>query len=297
MVARLHGRGRPLSFILKYESSNNIDTHAAALDANLATLWQIHRRPTAMGHHATVADLNGDGRDDVIFGELAVDSAGKTLFEHRFGRHADMTDVFDADDGGKRILVSICQTGPAYCLEPNGRIVWQKTRKEVPHGQAIWAGDFLPDRPGLEAIILCSGHVGQFMTVDATTGKTLARFHHSRDVRAYPDMPVTVRWPAAETTSLWIPADRRLADGRGQTVCDFAAFDKLIDGKLHAGTNKRNIAAQAVAVDLCGDGREEIILYHPYRGEAILIFTQPDSDAKAKPYVHRPGVCNRKSCF
>ena len=33
---------------------------------------------------------------------------------------------------------------------------------------------------------------------------------------------------------------------------------------------------QAFAVDACGDERDELVLYQPYNGEAILIFTQPD---------------------
>jgi hypothetical protein len=35
-----------------------------------------------------------------------------------------------------------------------------------------------------------------------------------------------------------------------------------------------------VPVDLCGDAREEVILYQPYQGKAVYIFTQADSDAR-----------------
>ena len=64
---------------------------------------------------------------------------------------------------------------PAYCLSAKGEVLWEKTRQEVPHGQGIWAGNFIDEEPGIESIILRSGHVGDFITVRGSDGKRYIR--------------------------------------------------------------------------------------------------------------------------
>ena len=303
MIAYFDGVSSPPSFVLKYEASHQIPTHAVAFDAELNTIWHVKGKPTAMGHHADVGDINGDGRDEIIFGELAVNGEGETVFEREFGAHADMVEIFDSPSGNRRIVLSICVHGPAYCLTPAGDTIWEKSKEEVPHGQSVWAGNFLPDRNGSELVLQTSGHFGKFTTVDAEDGITLATFEHHAGIvddngdRKYPDMPVKVRWGAEDADALWIPVDRMLVDGRGRCLQDLGGQDKAVAQFLHAGTSKQQLAVQAIAADLCGDDREEVVLYQPYHGEAIYIFTQPDSDGAEKPYVHRPGVYNRKSYF
>jgi hypothetical protein len=303
MVAHLRGANSPPSFVLKYEASQQIPTHAVAFDAELNTIWHVEGKPTAMGHHADVGDIDGDGRDEIVFGELAVNGDGETVFEREFGAHADMVEIFDGPSGDRRIVLSICLHGPVYCLTPAGDTIWAKSKEEVPHGQSAWAGNFLPDRPGLEIVLLTSGHCGNFTTVDAEDGRTLARFEHRAGLvdrngdRKYPDMPVKVEWGPHNANTIWIPVDRMLVDGSGNCLQDLGEYDEIVGASLHAGTSKQQLAAQAIAADLCGDDREEIVLYQPYHGEAIFIFTQPDSNAAEKAYVHRPGVVNRKSYF
>ena len=66
---------------------------------------------------------------------------------------------------------------------------------------------------------------------------------------------------------------------------------------LRWGTTKSNLAAQAIPLDLCGDDREELVLYQPYRGNALLIFTQPDSGGEKKRYRHQKNAYNLKTYF
>ena len=56
-------------------------------------------------------------------------------------------------------------------------------------------------------------------------------------------------------------------------------------------------ATQAFAVDLCGDDRHELVLYQPYNGNAVLIFTQHDSDGREKPYVPQEAAYSIRSYF
>ena len=298
LIVRANGPDAPPILAFKYEASDTIPGHVFALSPALEPLWHLQTQPTGMGHIPTVADVDGDGREEIVLGETVVDHDGKILWQHDFGRHADFTTVADvAPSPGNEVLLSLCDGGRAFCLAADGSILWQKTGQEVPHGQAIWAGDFLDDQAGAEAILLSSGHVGDFLTVRASDGAPLARFQHRSGLRAYPDFPIVVDWQSRRVQSLWIPVDRRLVDGRGATVQDLGPYDARVSERLGCGTTKSQLAAQAFALDLCGDEREELVLYQPYHGRSVFIFTQPDSDARPKPYVHQPAAYNIRSYF
>jgi Rhamnogalacturonan lyase family 11, C-terminal domain len=297
-VAFLDGpQGQP-SIVLKYGASNHVPCLAVALGGELNTLWQLEASPHAMGHVPTVGDVDGDGRDEIILGTLLADPAGRTLWEKQVDRHADCTAIADVHPAqGNELLLSICSTGPVYCMSAQGSVLWEKAREEVPHGQGIWTGDFLADEPGTEAVILRSGHVGDFLTVRGTDGAPLATFRHRRNYKGYPDFPCVVNWKPDGEQSLWIPIDRMIIDGRGQVVAELGPSEPLVKELLKWGESKSNIAVQAFALDLCGDSREELVLYQPYNGSAILIFTQSDGEATDKPYVHEKDAYNIRSYF
>jgi hypothetical protein len=182
-------------------------------------------------------------------------------------------------------------------MSVNGKMLWEKTREDVPHGQGVWVGNFIDKEPGLEVIILRSGHVGDYITVAGKDGKQLAAFRHTKNYKGYPDFPCVVNWKGVGEQSLWIPIDRTLVDGYGHIVADLGEYEPMVKEQLQWGESKSHIAVQAFAVDLCGDEREEVVLYQPYNGQAILIFTQEDSNGRKKPYVHERDAYNIRSYF
>ena len=215
-----------------------------------------------------------------------------------------MTAPFVDTAGARRVMVSVCQRGPVYCLDGKGKIVWQKTQKEVSHGQAVWVGNFVPKRKGLETIVLKDGHYGIFGTYDAATGEALGGFEHRSGLRRpsgqrnYPDMPVRVRWPAGKRNALWIPGDRALVDGMGNVLADLGPSDEKIRRALNAGQSKKQMNVQAIAVHLYDDERDDLVLYQPVGGRAMVyIVGEPDKKGTMKPYRHEAHVYNRKSYF
>jgi hypothetical protein len=116
-------------------------------------------------------------------------------------------------------------------------------------------------------------------------------------LEGYPDFPCVVNWKSRQSQSLWIPIDRCLVDGYGNVVAELGPHEERVRNRLQWGTTKSHVATQAFAVDLCGDDRDELVLYQPYNGKSIMIFTQPDSDGREKPYVHRQSVYNIHSYF
>jgi len=294
----LKGKDGPPSIVMKFEASGRVPTHAIALDANLDTIWHVQGEPTDMGHLPSVGDLDSDGRDEFLLGTTLVDDDGKVVWRQPAQNHADCTAIFKPlGSPSQAALISICNTGPAFCLDASGKPIWQKTTEEVSHGQGIWAGNFIDFEPGDEVIILKSGHWGDFVTVRGSDGKQLAAFQHRRELKGYPDFPCVVNWLGGGVQSLWIPIDRCLVDGYGQIVADLGSHEEHVHDRLQWGTTKSHVATQAFAVDLCGDPREELVLYQPYNGKSILIFTQPDSDMSGKTYVHQKNAHNIHSYF
>jgi len=297
-IAYLDGPGKKPSIVLKYGASNQVPCYAVALNEELDVVWEVHGSKHSMGHVPTVGDVNGDGLSELVLGTSLVDGQGEVLWEKKVDRHADCTVVADVHPSpGREVLISVCSTGPAYCMSARGEVLWEKTRQEVPHGQGIWAGNFIDEESGIEAIILRSGHVGDFITVRGSDGKELAAFKHRRNYRGYPDFPCVLNWRSTKEQSLWIPIDRFVVDGHGHLVADLGKCENMVKELLQWGESKDHIAVQAFAVDLCGDEWEELVLYQPYNGEAIPIFTQSDSDAVQKPYVHEDDAYNIGSYF
>jgi hypothetical protein len=295
-VAYLEGRDKPPAIVLVFGASNFVPGRVVALDSKLQTLWHLTLGRKSVAHMPVVGDINGDGKEDIVAGTAVVDANGKLLWEIPAKHHADCTAIGVAGPI-KAVFMSICASGPAHCLSPQGKMIWEKTSTEVSHGQGIWLGNFIDKEPGQEAIICKSGHRGDYLTVRTKDGTNLASFQHRREKNGYPDFPCVVNWLGHGVQSLWIPIDRCVVDGYGNVVADLGSHEERVRQQLQWGTTKSHVAVQAFAVDLCGDERDELVLYQPYNGESIFIFTQPDSDGRAKPYDHQKSVYQILSYF
>lgn len=299
-IAYLDGRRQPPSIILKFGASNGLPCHAFALDSQLKERWHIEGTSNSMGHIPTAADVDNDGKEEIVLGHMLADEDGRVLWDkgQEFTWHADTTEAAALMNGPeKQILISVCGVGPVYCLDVAGHILWQKSREEVSHGQAVWAGNFLKENEGLEVIACTSGHSGQFVTLRGSDGRTLAVFEHKKLLPAYPDFPAVVNWESRTVQSLWLPQDRILVDGEGTVIAELGDQDAYVQEKLHCGTSWRPVGAQAFALDILGDQRDELILYEPYEGQSIFIFSNPDSDQVLKKYVPQPAAYNIRSYF
>jgi len=79
--------------------------------------------------------------------------------------------------------------------------------------------------------------------------------------------------------------------------CKHLVVDGYVQKKLNCGTSWRPVGAQAFALDICGDERDELVLYEPYEGESIFIFSNPESVQKEKKYHQQLNAYNIRSYF
>jgi rhamnogalacturonan endolyase len=128
-------------------------------DLKLKWFWQAadeYRSYRGQGMHGMhAADVDEDGRDEVIIGSAVIDDNGKGLWNHGKG-HPDVCYVADVDPGrpGLEIFYGIepGRQSNTVCLveAKTGRMLWGNPEVTVHvHGQGM-AGDIDPGHPGME---------------------------------------------------------------------------------------------------------------------------------------------------
>jgi rhamnogalacturonan endolyase len=133
----------------------------AALDKDLGRIWtrearNPHKLPGPGTHGLITADVDGDGRDELILGATALDDDGSVLWETGLG-HPDVCYVADIDPShpGLEIFLGIepSRSSHGLCLlsARDGRVLWffDGPTRHV-HSKGL-VGDIDPSRPGMEA--------------------------------------------------------------------------------------------------------------------------------------------------
>jgi hypothetical protein len=155
IVANLSGHQTPSDIIVSWDYGS-----IATFDANLEPLWnralrhEADRQHVTLGHTPYPADIDGDGKDEVLAGSCLLDHDGRTLWVApdlpalvKDG-HADSVQLVPLeDDGPHRIVMS---TG-GYCFSLEGDLLWG--RDELKHGQAQHVGKLRADLPGKQVVV------------------------------------------------------------------------------------------------------------------------------------------------
>jgi hypothetical protein len=139
--ADLTGRGTPRDVLIKDHYH-----HLWAFTADMEPLWRFCGN---IGHFPFAADLNGDGRDEVVAGYHTLDCRGRTLESLHFGDHADAVFAGDIQDWGQPRIIRAGGDDGFFITSFRGDLV------VVHHGhvQRLGIGNFRPDHAGLEYVI------------------------------------------------------------------------------------------------------------------------------------------------
>lgn len=280
----LRGTAWPQDIIVKtrYSQFWAMTGMPSALGPAGTVLWTHVKGPAtgfsdlSTGHYPLVYDWNGDGKDELMGGYDFMDSAGNTLWSSTTLKlHADSLATGDIDGNpanGKEII--ICGDVAAAYDWRTGTRLWQDAHTtEV---QQMGIGNYRPDLPGLEVVLL-----------DRLRTEALGLKSNNLLV----DQHDTVLWQENRPNgSGWLTVTENLNnwDGRGG---DFifsyrrgsgGAF--LYDGLQntvaafpYTGGQAQNFAEHA---DLCGDAREEVIVYDE---NTAWIYANGGCDLNAPP--------------
>ena len=130
-------------------------------DGKLTNVWTFdthdpaqpeNRKFAGQGNHGcSVADVDGDGKDEIVYGSMCVDDNGKGLWSAGLG-HGDALHVSDFDpsrpglevfgihEGGR-------QPGAAMIDARTGEVIWKTENRDTGRGLAA---DIDPSNPGAE---------------------------------------------------------------------------------------------------------------------------------------------------
>jgi len=237
--------------------------------ASATALWRRDDFLALAHSGARIADLDGDGRHEVLGGDV-LGSDGERLVRLPVEGHLDSLFVADVrpDLPGLEV-VALEENGPQRVFLYNRqRLIWAAHHQhQEPQNAAV--GDFDPDRPGLE--IWCRSRHDQHQRpwlFDAQ-GKLIAEYEMA-DVAP---KGWTVSGVEEIFTIAWIDPSRQLAAAKERHKAgEVAIFDPLT-GAFVLRLDEQ--ADRLYVADVTGDWREEIIVLN---GGELRIYENPAGD-------------------
>ena len=244
-----------------------------AFDANLKRLWSYESRGETNGsgsHHIDVADVDGDGRDEVFDGTTCLNPDG-TLRWSIYRLHPDIVAVKhilpNSKDRQVYYAVESSTHAGAYLVDARtGKLIWKVNREDDPrwtHAHIGWASDIWDGSPGMEMLTNREGHAAKDIVLFSAAGKILAN--------PFPSGWRPVNWTGAATRELMSGDGRRLGRFNGTDVAALGI----------AGPNEGRGNCQMVA-DLAGDYRDEVVCMGQTKdgNPAISVYSNLDPNTR-----------------
>ena len=224
-------------------------------------------------HNLRVADVDGDGLDELTYGSMAIDHDGKGLYNTGFG-HGDAIHLL-ADPKTNRLYIWDChenkRDGSDLRDAATGKVVFQiKSRTDV--GRAM-AADIDPTNYGVEMWSTDSHGVRNMKGEVVSTAKDPKDPQHDNTLIINGKyLPVNF--------GIWWDGDllRELLDH--ETVWKYDWKEKSIDRlqKFEGSFNNWTKSNPCLSADILGDWREEVIMRNRESTELRIYITPHPTD-------------------
>ncbi|WP_030752110.1 rhamnogalacturonan lyase [Streptomyces sp. NRRL F-5135] len=218
------------------------------------------------GNHAlTIGDVDGDGRDEIVYGSMAVDDNGYGLWTTKNG-HGDAAHLGDLDPsrpGLEYFKVDEDSSKPSsyFADARTGQVLWQ-TPASGDNGRGV-AGDIWAGSPGAEMWSAADGSIRD------STGATKGRK------------------PSSANFLSWWDGDpvRELLDGTRVDKYGTSSDTRLLTASgVHSNNGTK--ATPSLSGDILGDWREEVI-WPTSDNTALRIYSTPHlTDRKITTLLH-----------
>jgi len=238
-----------------------------AYDANLKKLWQFRSFGETNGsgsHHIDIADVDGDGRDEVFNGTTLLNPNGAIRWSI-YRQHPDIVAIKSILGNPKeRQVYYAVESGMhagAYLVDArSGKIIWKVNREDDPrwsHAHIGWAAKIWDGEPGMQMLTNRDGHEAKDTVLFSSTGKILAN-------------PFPRNWRPANWTGGPV---RELMSGDGKR---FGRFDgKTVIEIPGLRANELDSGNCWMTADLAGDYRDEVVCDGRTKegNPAVFVFT------------------------
>ncbi|MET9825703.1 rhamnogalacturonan lyase [Streptomyces sp. NPDC006349] len=217
-------------------------------------------------HQLSVADVDGDGRDEIVYGAMAVDDNGYALWTTRNG-HGDALHVGDLDPSRAGLEeFKVDEDGS----KPSSYMADART------GQILWSTG-------------ASGDNGRGVSGDIWSGSAGAESWSSAEsgIRDPKGTVVNSRKPSSTNFLSWWDGDtvRELLDGTRVDKYGPSGDTRLLTGSGVASNNGTK-ATPVLAGDILGDWREEVV-WRTSDNTALRVYSTPyDTDTRITTLLH-----------
>jgi rhamnogalacturonan endolyase len=220
-------------------------------------------------HSLSVADVDGDGRDDIVYGAMAVGSDGRGLYSTGLG-HGDALHVSDFDPARPGLEVFNIHehtkgTGVSFRDARTGAVIWSKPSPDVGRGLAA---DIDPRHAGAEFWAAGPGLRGVW------------------DVKGE---QVSARKPRSCNFAVWWDGDplRELLNRTTITKWDWLTeTESSLLTATGCASNNSSKATPALSADILGDWREEVLFRSADNTELRLFSTPVPTDRRLVTLMH-----------
>ena len=208
-------------------------------------------------HNLSVADVDGDGCDEIIWGSAAVDNDGKLLYATGFG-HGDAIHLstMDPDRGGFQVF-QVHEEKGTYSWDlhdaATGEIIFRGGNSGVDNGRGM-AADVIPGSRGFE--FWSSDERAQR---NVQTGGIVNSKNTSVNFRMY--------WDGT--------CYDQMLDGNTLDAWNGSSWNRVMTFYNYANSSTCNSTKKTpnLQADLFGDWREELILWDSSNSATLNIFT------------------------
>jgi len=245
-------------------------------------------------HNMSIGDVDGDGKDEIIWGSAALDDDGKMLYSVGFG-HGDAIHLADLDPDRPGLeLFDVHEEKGNYAWDlhdaATGEIIWKGGPKGADNGRGL-AADIVASNRGYE---FWSSYGGVENATDrnqnpfsAQTCKQVIGQKASMNFRIYWDGDVQDELFDGTTISKW--------NGNGYTSINLAGYNA---SNSCNGTK----ATPNLLADIFGDWREEVILWSSTDNATLNIFTTNTPTTYRVPtlmhdHTYRMGICWQNTAY
>ena len=245
----------------------------------------------ANGNHTrSIADVDGDGKDEFIWGSAALDDDGKMLYATGFG-HGDAIHLgdFNPDRPGLEVF-EVHEEKGTYAWDLHDAATGEILFKGGPEGVDNGRGMCAQLDPKHRGAYFSSASERQQRS--ATTGEIASSVQASVNFRIYWDGDLQEelldgtkidKWTASGTTRLYI---------KGKNPYDYNASSSCNSTK----------ATPNLQADIFGDWREEIILWSTNDNATLNIFTTNTPTTYRVPtlmhdHTYRMGICWQNTAY
>jgi rhamnogalacturonan endolyase len=247
------------SVLVAWDFKNGQLTQRWIFDSNDGTPGNLAYRGQG-NHNLSVADVDNDGKDEIVYGSMAIDDDGKGMYSTGRG-HGDAMHVSDFDPARPGLEVfSVHETQSQYGSAPNDF-------RDARTGTLIWGA------PGPN-----QGDIGRGMTMDLDPRTLGSESWSSRGgLYAANGTQISTARPSHINFAVWWDGDllRESLDNVTISKWDWQASrlnTMLSVAGLNGASNNGTKATPNLSADLFGDWREEVI-WRNTNNEELMIFT------------------------